>query len=277
MNNRIDIVFGIVTYKEIFWKTVTFQNLVNSIKKFTSLNRVIIYIVDNTDIEDWHVEVPKEYKDFVIYEKMWNPGISVAYNKIQKYALNNNIEWLVLLDQDTTLPTNMVDIYLKSIDCRDVEIKVPIVYIEKGILSPSKYRNYHSFLFKKLSPGIISFKDISCINTGLMINTIFFKEVGGYNENLKLDFCDHDFIERAKKKSDKLEILDINLYQDFSSITHTKKQAIERYKRYINDFKVFRKNRNKLLLFLWVDFPRLLKLTIKYKTLAFLRIRIQNL
>lgn len=277
MNNKIDIVFGIVTYKEIFWKTVTFQNLVNSIKKFTSVNRVIIYIVDNTDIEDWHVEIPKEYKDFVIYENMYNPGISIAYNKIHKYALNNNIEWLVLLDQDTTLPTNMVDIYLKSIDCRDVEIKVPIVYIEKGILSPSKYRNYHSFLFKELSPGIISFKDISCINTGLMINTIFFKEVGGYNENLKLDFCDHDFIERAKKKSDKLEILDINLYQDFSSITHTKKQAIERYKRYINDFNVFRKNRNKLLLFLWVDFPRLLKLTIKYKTLAFLRIRIQNL
>lgn len=277
MNNRIEIVFGIVTYKEIFWKTVTFVNLINSIREYTNPNRVIIYVVDNTNIEGWYVEVPKEYKDFVIYEKMWNPGISVAYNKIQKYALNNNIEWIVLLDQDTTLPTNTIDIYMKSINRRDIRIKAPIVYIEKGILSPSIYKNYHSFLLKNLSPGIMSFKNISCINTGLMINTLFFEEVGGYNENLKLDFCDHDFIERVKRKTDVLEILSISFYQDFSSATHTKEQAIERYKRYIIDFKVFKKTRNKILLLLGVDFPRLLKLSIKYKTLEFFKIRIKNL
>ena len=277
MNNRIEIVFGIVTYKEIFWKTVTFVNLINSIREYTNPNRVIIYVVDNTNIEGWYVEVPKEYKDFVIYEKMWNPGISVAYNKIQKYALNNNIEWIVLLDQDTTLPTNTIDIYMKSINRRDIRIKAPIVYIEKGILSPSIYKNYHSFLLKNLSPGIMSFKNISCINTGLMINTLFFEEVGGYNEDLKLDFCDHDFIERVKKKTDMLEILSISFYQDFSSATHTKEQAIERYKRYIIDFKVFKKTRNKILLLLGVDFPRLLKLSIKYKTLEFFKIRIKNL
>jgi Predicted glycosyltransferases len=277
MNNRIEIVFGIVTYKEIFWKTVTFVNLINSIREYTNPNRVIIYVVDNTNIEGWYVEVPKEYKDFVIYENMWNPGISVAYNKIQKYALNNNIEWIVLLDQDTTLPTNTIDIYMKSINRRDIKIKAPIVYIEKGILSPSIYKNYHSFLLKNLSPGIMSFKNISCINTGLMINTLFFEEVGGYNEDLKLDFCDHDFIERVKKKTDMLEILSISFYQDFSSATHTKEQAIERYKRYIIDFKVFKKTRNKILLLLWVDFPRLLKLSIKYKTLEFFKIRIKNL
>ena len=40
--------------------------------------------------------------------------------------------------------------------------------------------------------------------------------MGGYNEKLKLDFCDHDFIEKVKKKICFLEILNIDFIQDFS-------------------------------------------------------------
>ena len=69
----------------------------------------------------------------------------------------------------------------------------------------------------------------------------------------------------------------MHLFQDFSSITHTREQAIERYKRIILDFYVFGENRNKFLLLFCVDLPRLIKQTFKYKTLDFIKIRIKYL
>lgn len=271
------IVFGIVTYKEFFWETITFQTLVNSLREYNCLNKIIIYIVDNTDSEGWVVTIPKEYKDLVIYKNLPNPGISVAYNKIQEYAFEREIEWIVLLDQDTTLPLNCIGVYMQAIDNKKTMIKAPIIHTERGLLSPLKYKYYRSHSFFHIKEGVISIDNISCINTGLMINTYFFQKVGGYNKKLKLDFCDHDFIERAKQLTKKLQILGMHLFQDFSSITHTREQAIERYKRFILDFYVFGENRNKFLLLFCVDLPRLIKQTFKYKTLEFIKIRIKYL
>lgn len=271
------ILFGIVVYRELFWETVTFKNLITSICKNEENKNISIYIVDNTDIDGWKIEKPLDLEKFNIeYIKLPNPGISVAYNKIQKYAVERNIEWVVFLDQDTALPVEFCDVYGMATRNKDIKIKAPIVRIEKGILSPSKYINYRSYLFPSLDPGEIEIKGISCINTGLMVSTTFFSRVGGYDEHLKLDFCDHDFIERAKESTNKLEILNITLVQDFSSHTHTKKQALERYRRYIRDFSVFKKGRNKIKLLLYIDIPRLVKQTLKYKTFEFLRIRVNN-
>jgi hypothetical protein len=125
----------------------------------------------------------------------------------------------------------------------------------------------------KIVPGIVDLKNVSCINSGLMVNTKLYGSIGGYDENLKLDFCDHDFIERAKKEVGSLEILDTKFIQDFSTDNNTKEQSLSRYKIFIEDYKNYSKTRNKLLLFLRIDLKHLLRLTYKFRTFEFIKIR----
>ena len=68
--------------------------------------------------------------------------------------------------------------------------------------------------------------------------------------------------------------MDVKLIQDFSSETNNRDQAKKRYKLYLRDLKEFKQNKdNRFLLFLNADFFRLVKLTIQYKTIDFIKIR----
>ena len=70
-----------------------------------------------------------------------------------------------------------------------------------------------------------------------------------------------------------LHILPYELHQNFSTDTNTLEQVLFRFRLFDKDLSAFKKNRNKLLITLLVDFPHLLRLTMQYKTLAFLKIK----
>ncbi len=269
-----NILFGIVTFRERYWECLSFLTLIQSFKSENSIKNITIFIFDNTDIEDWDV-VPPTYDDNIkiIYQRdRSNPGISYAYNCITRYATKENFDWIVFFDQDTDLPQEAFKVYNEAVHS-EILLKVPLVYIDDKILSPSYYFGYRSFLFKRITQKILKLKNISCINTGLMISPKLYNKVNGYDESLKLDFCDHDFIDRVKKKNHHLEILDIALQQNFSSLTDDKAKALVRYRIFVKDMMNFVKKRNKLIMFFNIDLPRLLVLMLKYKSLDFFKIR----
>jgi GT2 family glycosyltransferase len=271
------ILFAIVTYKEKYFECLSFTSLVRSFRVFNE-DKLNVFIFDNTDLEDWKVEV-NEIEDLNInyFHQKDNRGISFAYNWINDFAIKNKFEWIVFLDQDTSLPIETYKVYLeKASNISNNPIAVPKVYSNKKIISPSKFIFYRSILFNKIDQNFYKFKNISCINSGLIIKTKLFESLGGYNEKLKLDFCDHDFIEKVKKKICFLEILNIDFIQDFSNDNNNKNQSINRYKIFVADIKQFSKTRNKLIVFLVVDMPHLFKLIYKHKTPFFLKIRFLN-
>lgn len=278
INTHKNILFSIVTYNEIFFDCITFKTLLDSYKKTESHQCIFICIVDNTDVPNWKIDMPKfERQIHIHYIKLNNPGISVAYNNIYEYAKSQEFEWIVFFDQDTQLSDMAYKVYKenanKSVNLNP--IKCPIVlFPDKTILSPSKYKLYRSFLFKNIYPCELNIDNISCINSGLMLSTLFYGKNGRYNEKLKLDFCDHDFIERAKIHIKKLEILPLHFVQNFSSKTNTLEQALKRYEFYCCDIKEFKKGRNKYIIFFTNDFPRLIKLIFQYKSLKFIIIRL---
>ncbi|MDE1192050.1 MAG: hypothetical protein PW786_07925 [Arachidicoccus sp.] len=282
-NIRYPVLFTIIVYREIFYETLTYKSILESINESGVQNeKFYILIIDNTDIKKWKVEVPILTKNLsVIYHHLPdNPGISIAYNKAYEIASINNFEWIAFFDQDTELPKEIYSIYKKAaLSSSNINpIKCPIVLLpNKAILSPAKYKFYHSFLFKEISPGILNIANISCINTGIMISVLFYNQVGQYNERLRLDFCDHDFIERVKKYVKTIEVLPLYFVQNFSSITHSKDQALKRYKFYCRDLKEFKKGRNKLVIFFSNDMLRLIRLTIKYHSFKFIIIRLKSL
>ncbi|QNS41318.1 glycosyltransferase [Chryseobacterium manosquense] len=274
------ILFIIVTYKIKYYEAHSYISLKESFLSSNSKydEKLNIFIVDNTDIDGWDLSSYLEQDENVkvVYNKLNNPGLSYAYNRGAEFAKSNGFSWIVLLDQDTELPLNFYVEYRKATENdNNTLIKVPITLINKErILSPVKYIFFKSYLYENLDAGIMELKKNSFINTGMLINTDFFIRTGGYNEKIKLDFTDHDFIYKCKKTINNFEVMDVKLIQDFSSETNNQDQAKKRYKFYLRDLKEFKKNKdNRFLLFLNADFFRLVKLTIQYKTIDFIKIR----
>jgi GT2 family glycosyltransferase len=270
-----NILFGIVTYKEKYWECDSFNSLMESYLNFKDATKKLnVYVFDNTDLLDWNIEKTEFASiDINYFHQNDNKGISFAYNHISEFAKKNDFEWIVLLDQDSKLDGNCFNEYVnKSIDVNQF-IAVPRVYSNNVLISPSIYKYYRSKLIDNLESNIVDFKNVSCINSGIIIKTQFFHEVGGYSTKLRLDFCDHEFIERVGKKINTLEVLNFNINQNFSSETDDKAKAVFRYKLFVKDIKAYALIKKSYLVKVTVDFPHLIKLTLKYKSLDFIKIR----
>lgn len=272
-----DIIFGIVLYNEEIQTSNTYTSLVKSIEMLSKTDiPATILIFDNTEIVgNMRMEEVISSDDFVevhYFTENKNRGLPYAYNFFAQKAREMDKKWIVLLDQDTTLPICFYENYL-SVDS-SVQVHCPLVFTNNKLMSPSYYCNFRSYPMSVPDKNIIELKKISCINSGFMINLEFFLKVGGYNPNLFLDFCDHDFIHKLKElKINSLGIIPCRLDQDFSANNHTKKQALLRYKLFVKDLKTFYKGKNNFQIFSYVDLPRLLKLTYQYKSLEFFKIR----
>lgn len=275
-----NIVFFIVTYKEHFDKSVTYNKLIESFFVSNLSNQISVFIFDNTPQDDVHhyntinTSVDDKRINLKYFTKKSNIGLAKAYNFLANEAINNGYEWVVLLDQDTTLPKNFYDSYVNTSE--EILIQAPKVLSNGKMISPALYSNYRSKIIKDVINCTYPIANISCINSGLLINLDLYKMVGGYNEELFLDFCDHEFMLRVKQKYTKIRILEVFLTQDFSNDVHDFKQAFFRYKLFLNDLVSFSKNKSKFKIFLYVDLPRVLSLSKKFKTFKFIKYRFFN-
>ncbi|MGY3055258.1 GT2 family glycosyltransferase [Pedobacter sp. UYEF25] len=277
MSGETKLLFGIVTYREKFWDCASYCSLIKSHQGGNNQSPLHIFIFDNTDQQGWCLASPPvgEHVKIQYHHAPNNPGISVAYNTIAQYGKDNQLPWLVFLDQDTSLPKDFYKKYTEFLNrTANFSIAAPKIYTEKGLMSPSKFIGYRSHPLGQITTDFLPLKNITCINSGLLVNTLFFFDCGCYNEDLRLDFCDHDFIERAASKTNRLYIIPIELRQNFSTETNSKEQALVRYKLFYQDLKKYRRNRNKSLLFFLIDLPHAFKETYRYKTLSFLKIRV---
>lgn len=272
------ILFAIVTYGEKFWECKSFLSLQDSFSHAKINSNLKVFIVDNTEIPDWRLQVPEFNNiDIFYFHDETNGGISCAYNRAGDYAIHNKLKWLVFLDQDTDLPQDFVQKYLTvAINNKQAKVFVPKIYSGGKIVSPSFYINFRSIPIEKQLPDFLDLTDVSFINSGMLIAVDLFEKVGGYDRNLRIDFCDHSFVERIRTEVGKVGIIDLALNQNFSFNEFDFEKAVRRYSLFLKDFKAYRNSKkNKLTLFYNVDLRHLLKLSVKYKSLRFLRQRLQ--
>ncbi|WP_312822089.1 glycosyltransferase [Epilithonimonas sp.] len=268
------ILFGIVCFREKFWETKSFISLLASVENYQK--PISIFVFDNTDDLGWDAYssyTTTEFAQVDYKHNPKNPGIAVAYNTIARHAREQHFSHIVFLDQDTELPSNFFSEYLKTIDL-DLDIAAPLIYENRKLLSPSIYKNYRTSFYDKIDNDKIKLKGNSCINSGLLVKTDFFFKIGGYNETLRLDFCDHEFIKRAADNTQFLNIIPVKLEQNFSTNTNPLDKALFRYDLFSKDVKAFKKiNKNDIKIALFVDLPHIIRLTLQYKSFAFIKQR----
>lgn len=154
-----------------------------------------ILIVDNSlknDSQEIFQEVTKNNK-VTLVRNYQNLGIASALNRGVHWALAKKYSWILTLDQDSIIDSQMVQIMMDSYNAAPERENI-------GILAPVHYdRNtgYKSKYLRKLK-GPYTHKDI-VMTSGNLIPAKTFEKVGFYDDDLFIEYVDHDFCLKVKK------------------------------------------------------------------------------
>ncbi|MDQ2657417.1 MAG: glycosyltransferase, partial [Bacteroidota bacterium] len=162
-----------------------------------------------------------------------NHGVSTAYNTASVYAESKHKNWMLFLDQDTTVTVNFFEELLAAIDAhRETVAFVPRLSDQKGVVSPF----YFAFGRGKrinTEPSPLSLSRHRFINSGLLVKLSAFRAVGGYDPEIPLDFSDISFGMRLMAITDHFWVLETILSHDFSDNSNMEQEdALLRFRRY---------------------------------------------
>ncbi|MDR0620011.1 MAG: glycosyltransferase [Bacteroidales bacterium] len=207
--NRILIV--IVLYQQSLEKSAAYLSLKSSVGNVGAKHAFFVY--DNSPVQQFTLEEVHYVHD------AGNSGVSCAYNQAAQYAREKGFVWMLLSDQDTNYPNDMLKKYMDVIQNHpDIKLIVPKVRTHKGfLLSPCRYTHKRGKYLQSIESGKLLMNRLSVINSGMMVRVDTFISVGGYNEKVPLDLSDHQFIERYKRQERFFLILDAEILQDFSN------------------------------------------------------------
>jgi GT2 family glycosyltransferase len=137
--NNLKILTVIVTYNGSKW----IKKCIDSIQVSNIVTD--IFVVDNASIDD-SIFVLKSYSTIVLHESKYNLGFGQANNLGLKYALNNKYDYVFLLNQDTWIEKNTIEVLLTVAEKNK----------EYGIISPMHYfsdeKSLEYFFSTRISP-----------------------------------------------------------------------------------------------------------------------------
>lgn len=204
-----------------------------------------------------------------------NGGLGKAYNAACRYAFANGYKWLLLLDQDTIFPKEALLAYRRALALNlGVDMIVPRLQVEDGrYMSPTHYFMKTSKLQREVPVGRVRLTDVSPVNSGMLVTVDSFRRVGGYEDDVWLDFSDICFIEKYKRKYSDFYILpDVVCTQAFSGLECDKEKIYKRFCIYLECARNFPRKSfiDSVELFLTTLRPTLSR-TIKERTLRYLK------
>lgn len=148
-----------------------------------------VYIVDNasSDIGGFKAAM-RGNERVVLIENGENEGVAKALNQMCDAAVDDGFEWMLLLDQDSLPEEDIINKFSRYLDFENVAIITPH-YVDDNepqvISSESmvKYEIVHR-----------------CDTSASLIRLDVYREVGGFDEDLFIDYVDFDYCTAIEKK-----------------------------------------------------------------------------
>lgn len=183
-----------------------------------------------------------------------NKGIAYGLNCIMEQAKKMEYEWVVTLDQDTVVPSDMSKRFSDYTHLDNVAIICPQV--------TDKRRKYLELNESKDDVIDIDF----CITSASCTNVNIWNKLGGFDDKLFIDFVDNDYCKRAKLAGYRiLQIPSLVIDQQFgnialkspgkvkfylwlSKVTHNKNIAKLTYHKEVSPLRVYYVHRNLIYL-----------------------------
>lgn len=267
----------VILYNQKIAESFTVLTLNDELQKLN--RRMTIFVYDNSPVSDGENTIASIGNlDIIYHHDKDNGGLSTGYNRGARVAKDLEKKWVLLLDQDTTFDNLLLSFHLSIQKHPDVNLFVPIVKLSNGVIfSPSIVKHKRGYSPKVFFPGVYNLMKFSPVNSGMLISLKLFHEVGGYNEKIKVDFCDFQFIEKVLLKEPLFVVVDSVAIQDFSAFEPSVEKQLRRFNIYLSDVK----NCNKPTLndkfgFFYTVTRHALGLTYKLKNLKFMNLYIKK-
>ena len=222
----------IVLYKMLPQDSVSFQTL-EAAKKHSPPGKVAIktFFYDNTPGGQPSAQYPEESSHESSGE---NNGLSVAYNRALEIASEAGFDWLLTLDQDTSLPfdflTNLSNTLAFVAPLSQVAAVVPQVSDNGRVISPAAL-SYN--LFPKFFPAEfigISLERTSAVNSASAVRVSALKAIGGYDPRFWLDYSDAVMYHRLHCNNFRIFIAgNIRVEHELSVLDLEQRVTLERY------------------------------------------------
>lgn len=138
-----------------------------------------VLLVDNASKNEKEIRVfLEEYKDLHYIRLEKNFGIAKALNHILKFAIDENYDAYVTLDQDSVCASQLIEKYTEVYKADIGQISCNIHDRNTGIMDKVDFENGDIHEIEH------------CITSGCINNTSAVKRCGGYNESLFIDGVD---------------------------------------------------------------------------------------
>ncbi|MBT8944372.1 hypothetical protein BTJ16_04070 [Lactobacillus delbrueckii subsp. bulgaricus] len=196
------IIAGVVTYNP---RITLLQKNLSALREL--VDRVIV--VDNGSVNLTDIKkIIGGIGSISLIENQRNLGIARALNEIMETAIEYEYSWVLTMDQDSVVPTNLVSEYVKYLDS-SVGMLCPIIFDRNKNQLPTTYLGTHEVK--------------ECITSGSLVNVSAWQKVNGFDEKLFIDGVDFDFCERIKKSNYRiLEVGTVVLSHAIGNITMRK-------------------------------------------------------
>lgn len=217
-----------------------------------------LYMIDNSEKENY-IKLESYIKNKRNIEYIWlgeNKGIAKALNFGKNKAINEDVNYFLTMDQDSSFKNNfskMIEWIIKNEDLMK----------EVAIISP-----IHSIKEKETQKkNEVEEKEI-IMTSGNVLNLELIKKIGDFNEDFFIDEVDHEFCYRIREKGYKVLCLnDIELnhklgnlknYKFFSVTNHNyiRRYYITRNRLYM--IKKFPEVKRKYLFNIFFDFFKII-------------------
>ncbi len=237
INSKVAVI--VVNWKKYDITSSCIESILNS----TNSNFKII-LVDN-ESDNKKVKNFNYRNEIEIIQNKKNEGFSKANNIGIDYALKNNYDYTILINNDTIVEKNLIEVLLKTAEAKNFSVVQPLIlkYGGKEIWNAGGRINYFFGNFitrKKVGNSLNSSHELTEWLTGCccLFKTKIFKEIGKLDERFFAYYEDVDFSLRLKKHGYKIGFTSktqIYHYESFSSISNNSKGGkLSPYVHYLN-------------------------------------------
>ncbi len=232
-HSRLRVTAVIVLYHMQASESPAFQSLMTAREALSpDAGDVSLMLWDNSPPRGAIRNLPEDVQYFMDES---NSGLATAYNRALAWAAEQKSDWLLTLDQDTTVPPDffvkMAAAVRESSRYSGVGAIVPQIAAGKKQLSP----NYFQFgaLPRWYAAGYVGVPDepVFAFNSGSMLSTAALKQLGGYDPRFWLDNSDAMIFSKLHEHGKRVYVAgDIQLQHEFSMKDMQRRMSPERYR-----------------------------------------------
>jgi GT2 family glycosyltransferase len=258
----------LVLYNVTLESSTTFQTFITS-ARYGGLDPTLIAVYDNSPVS--HVNSGEEAHLFAYKHDPSNGGIAAAYNWALGIARSHGYSWLLLLDQDSSLPITFQAFVSEAVRLystnNSVVAIVPRVTDRGGAISPKRVRFGRLAPLPEPGPQVADY-EVAAINSGTVVKVSFVESLGGFNQAYWLDCLDHWLFRQIYAHGKKVALSASVLEHNLAGSDYRNQISLVRYESILSAEELFvttEKRRAEILVYIIRLMARALKQLVIYR------------